>query len=92
MNIYANNTIQKLKHFKLRQGNWYLCRLIGISLEENNNQIEVFPVYRSIGIERHPGQIVFVLPWFKKDILISFSGRGIETMLVDANDLIKSEN
>lgn len=89
MKIYQNaKLVSKLKRFHLQQGSNFLCRLIGISLEEDGQgTIDVYPVYRTIGIHRHPGQIIISFPWFKKEVLVSFSGRGIEVVAVPSEQL-----
>ena len=93
MKIYLNSKyLSKLKNFQLRQGNNFLCRLIGVSLEEDGKgTLDVYPVYRAIGIHNHPGQVILSFPWFQKEILISFSGRGIETLVVPADRLQPSD-
>lgn len=89
MKIYHNfQYLSKLKRFKFKQDDWFFCRLIGISLEESENDtLEVLPVYRSLGIAKYPGQLILSVPLFRKDLLISFSGRGIEITTVDADQL-----
>jgi hypothetical protein len=89
MKIFHNTQLMaRLRRFQLRQGNNFLCRLIGISLEEDGQgTIDVYPVYRTIGIHRHSGQIIISFPWFKKEILVSFSCRGIEVVAVPSEQL-----
>ena len=89
MKIYLNNKlVASLKWFHLRQSRNFFCRLTGISLEENGQgTIDVYPVYQTIGIYRHPGQTIISFPWFKKEVLISFSGRGIEVVALPSEQL-----
>ena len=93
MNIYHNSQfLSKLKNFVLKQDNQFVCRLIGIALEEDaRGAIEVYPVYRSIGIHHYPGQLILSLPWFKKELLVSLSRRGVETITADADQLRRSD-
>ena len=88
MKIYLNaQLLSSLKRFHLRQGHNFFCRLVGISLEEDGTgTIDIYPVYRSLGFQHHKGQTILFFPWFKKEILVSFSNRGIEVIAVPVEE------
>jgi hypothetical protein len=92
MKVFINSVeTAKLKKFQWKLGNQFLCRLIGISLDEaDDGDIAVYPVYRAIGIHTYPGQLILSIPMFKKELMVSFSGRGIETIVTNADKLTAS--
>ena len=91
MNIYQNmHKIAKLKKRLLSQDNMFLCKLIGVNVETNaNDVVHIFPVYRPfMRMLRFTGQIMFEFPGKKKSLVILI-GRRIEVALVNSDEVLQ---
>ncbi len=93
MKIYHNaRLVAALKRFiPHRNGDW-LNRLIGINLEEDQQgDINVYPVYRSLQVRRFKEGVLIQTPLFNMQLLILIDRSGIHCKFLEASELSHSD-
>ena len=89
MRIYADGKLlHNFRKLLFRSEQSFLGKLIGFNVSlDAADKVHVYPVYRhALAFDRRPGQLIIELALgTDKSLIVSISGRGIETRILKPN-------